>query len=330
VVKQNLFKKFILLILGSNLVMADSIQDQLDSIILIDESYKSELKQRAVVGCDNTLQIAEIKCSKKRDTNGSTLEVVNLPKSDKKDNSKDSSKDIAMEKIQTQLNNILKQLSELQKLKENNKELREQLKKVTLIQKLVTQDKNSTKRAKEIQVIALNSDHVIVKVQEGESLSKYAQKYYGDSKKYQNILRANPNKIDKSLQIYIDDELIIPTSISYKYKEIKKITPAPVKQEIAEVIIIPKEQEKVDSNDKFEEIIIPLEDNDENIVEEVVYVEEKSIKTKVEKGVDIFQLATEYYGDEKKYYYIYNANKDIIGADLKLEDGMELNIPTIK
>jgi len=294
--------------------MSNSIQDQLDSIILIDESYKSEMQQRAIVGCDNTLQIAEAHCSKKRDGNDSTTEIENLPKSDKKDDSKDKE----MEKIKSQLNDILKQLAELQKVKENNKELREELKKVTLIQKLVNKDEISTKRAKEIKVLEINDDYVVIKVQEGESLSKYAQKYYGNSKKYHNILRANPKKIDKSLQIYIDDELIIPTSISYKYNK-KKVTP---KEEIQERILIPE--------NNFQDMIIPLDDNEKDIVEEVAYVEEEGIMVIIEKGVDIFQLATKYYGDEKKYYYIYNSNKDIIGADLKLKEGIELKIPTIK
>jgi LysM repeat protein len=302
---KNLFKKLFLLILSSNIVISDSIQDQLDSIILIDESDKSEMQQRAVVGCDNTLKIAEVKCSKKRDTNNSTTKIENLPKSDKKDDSKD----VEMEKIKSQLNDILKQLAELQKVKENNKELREELKKVTLIQKLVNKDEKSTRRAKEIKVLQVNRDHVIIKVQEGESLSKYAQKYYGNSKKYHNILRANPDKIDKSLQIYIDDALIIPTSISYRYKEIT-ITPIEEKE--------------------FQETIIPLEENEIDIVEEVIYVEEEPLVIKVKKGVDIFQLALEHYGDEKQYYYIYNANRGIIGANLKLKEGMELQIPIIK
>jgi hypothetical protein len=311
---KNLFKKLFLLILGSSIVMSDSIQDQIDSIILIDESYKSEMQQRAVVGCDNTLQIAEVKCSKKRDTNSSIVKITTLPKSDKRDDSKD----VEMEKIKSQLSDILKQLAELQKVKENNKELREQLKKVTLIQKLVSKDDSSTRRAKEIKVIQVNSDHVIIRVQEGESLSKYAQKYYGNSKKYHNILRANPDKIDKSLQIYIDDELIIPTSISYKYREIKT---TPTKEEI----ITPLQKENL-----FQETIIPLEENENNIVEEIIYLEEKPLITKVKKGVDIFQLAVEHYGDEKQYYNIYNSNRDIIGADMKLKEGMELRIPTIK
>jgi hypothetical protein len=54
------------------------------------------------------------------------------------------------------------------------------------------------------------------------------------------------------------------------------------------------------------------------------------IKIVVEDGVDIFQLAIKYYGDRNKYKQIYLANKDIIGDNLQLTDGMSLKIPIIE
>jgi len=47
----------------------------------------------------------------------------------------------------------------------------------------------------------------------------------------------------------------------------------------------------------------------------------------VEDELDIYQLALKYYGDRDKYQQIYQANKNIIGIDLKIKDGMELKIP---
>ena len=47
----------------------------------------------------------------------------------------------------------------------------------------------------------------------------------------------------------------------------------------------------------------------------------------VEDEIDIFQLALKYYGDRDKYKLIYLTNKDIIGDDLKIIDGMSLKIP---
>ncbi|SFV51514.1 hypothetical protein MNB_SV-12-778 [hydrothermal vent metagenome] len=51
------------------------------------------------------------------------------------------------------------------------------------------------------------------------------------------------------------------------------------------------------------------------------------IEIVVEDGIDIYQLALRYYGDEKEYKQIYLANQNRIGKDLKLEDGMLLQIP---
>jgi hypothetical protein len=50
----------------------------------------------------------------------------------------------------------------------------------------------------------------------------------------------------------------------------------------------------------------------------------------VEDGVDIFQLAVKYYGDRDKYKQIYLTNRDTIGENLQLTDGMSLKIPIIE
>jgi len=51
------------------------------------------------------------------------------------------------------------------------------------------------------------------------------------------------------------------------------------------------------------------------------------IEIVVENELDIYQLALKYYGNRDKYQQIYQANKNIIGIDLKIKDGMELKIP---
>jgi len=50
----------------------------------------------------------------------------------------------------------------------------------------------------------------------------------------------------------------------------------------------------------------------------------------VEDEVDIFQLAVKYYGDRDKYKQIYLTNRDTIGENLQLTDGMSLKIPIIE
>ncbi len=66
------------------------------------------------------------------------------------------------------------------------------------------------------------------------------------------------------------------------------------------------------------------------------YIEEKSvaqaisstwIEIVVEDEVDIFQLALKYYGDRDKYKQIYLTNRDTIGDDLQIKNGMSLKIP---
>jgi len=45
--------------------------------------------------------------------------------------------------------------------------------------------------------LKLGVDYIIVKVKKGDTLSKYAKRYYGDDKKYYRIYRANRDKIKK-------------------------------------------------------------------------------------------------------------------------------------
>jgi hypothetical protein len=47
----------------------------------------------------------------------------------------------------------------------------------------------------------------------------------------------------------------------------------------------------------------------------------------VEDGVNIFELALKYYGDREEYKEIYQYNKDTIGENLEIVDGMLLKIP---
>jgi len=51
------------------------------------------------------------------------------------------------------------------------------------------------------------------------------------------------------------------------------------------------------------------------------------IEVQVENDVDIYQLALRYYKDKQEYKQIYVANRDVIGRDLKLRNGMSLKIP---
>jgi len=49
-----------------------------------------------------------------------------------------------------------------------------------------------------------------VTVKRGDTLSKYAKRYYGDRNSYYKIYRANRDKIGKDLMLHIGDRIIIP------------------------------------------------------------------------------------------------------------------------
>ena len=50
----------------------------------------------------------------------------------------------------------------------------------------------------------------IHKVEKGETLSKISKKYYGDANKYQEIFKANTDKLKNPDLIQIGQELVIP------------------------------------------------------------------------------------------------------------------------
>lgn len=54
------------------------------------------------------------------------------------------------------------------------------------------------------------------------------------------------------------------------------------------------------------------------------------VEVMVEDGLDIYQLAVKYYGDRSKYREIYSANRNVIGKNLKIYDGMSLKIPMLE
>ncbi|MCK4441905.1 MAG: LysM peptidoglycan-binding domain-containing protein [Sulfurovaceae bacterium] len=199
-----LFKKLptLLFVIFSSTSMADNLQDQIDNIVLTDETKNSLMKQDKIIGCDDSLKINELKCSKDRTP-------------------EDRDKDI--DEIKSQLSSILEQLAQLKQEKDSY--IKES--KFTTIQQNITklripQKTQSYSKHKEIKVLETHENFVIVEVQSGESLSKYAQKYYGDSRKYYKIYKANQDKISKNLQIFIGDKLIVPTSDLYEYNIFEK------------------------------------------------------------------------------------------------------------
>ena len=117
---------------------------------------------------------------------------------------------------------------------------------------------------------------------------------------------------------------------------------------IDEVLIIDEEEENrnipkkiIDDNDDDEEKKVQKKSLDEVVIDEIVVDEQGEseenkkdknswVETRIGKGIDIYQLAQKYYGNTQEYQRIYNANKALIGKDLKLKEGTSLKIPITK
>jgi len=62
-----------------------------------------------------------------------------------------------------------------------------------------------------IELLDANDQWIKIRIKEGDTLSRYAEKYYGDANKYMIIYDANREKISDDFTIYVDSILKIPT-----------------------------------------------------------------------------------------------------------------------
>jgi predicted nuclease with TOPRIM domain len=229
--------KKMLFIAGIALYSTHLVANELDAlgdIQLVDESDKSALFQKGpIIGCSDHKK-KEMTCSKKPED----VILSQLPTSQQLDE-KDLDNEEDSNEIKNQLKSILAELSALKEKQKANKntitELRslvkvlsnkkpiqakEKLKLVKIAIKKIQPKKSKVYKQtlirKPIKEVEVFDDHVVIEVQNNESLSTYAQVYYNDNTQYYRIYKANKNKINKNLQIIIGDRLIIPGASSYK------------------------------------------------------------------------------------------------------------------
>jgi len=78
----------------------------------------------------------------------------------------------------------------------------------------ITPKKSQSKRAtiirRKIKEISRTENSVLIEVQKNESLSTYAEAYYGDNRKYYRIFHANKHILPASMILVIGDRLTIP------------------------------------------------------------------------------------------------------------------------
>lgn len=221
--KHKLFGSLLVYALLNTTLMAEEPE-----IELIDESSKSTLFQNqkiegTVVGCNDHALKKEMNCAKK--PKDAILSQLPTSQQIKDTNLKN---DDEREEIKMQLANILRELNSLKKAQKEDRKTIQNLK--SIIQELTTKKASKENLQQEIQSIrpkkskspfptlikkqlkeiSRTESSVIVEVQKNESLSTYAEAYYGDNRKYYKIYKANKNIIPPSLMIVIGQRLTIP------------------------------------------------------------------------------------------------------------------------
>jgi Mor family transcriptional regulator len=214
----------VLLLSLSTFCMASESEDL--EIKLVDDSNKSDLKQEHIVGCNDHVKKKELTCSKEPEE----IILSKLPTSSQLDET-DFDREKDLEKIKAQLNDVMEELAKLKKAREQDKKIIEKLS--SLIDVLSKEKESERKKRvvkseienivkknvkkrhskyipKKIKILERYDDYVLIEVQKGESLSSYAEAFYGDQNKYYRIYKANRNRISKNMEVIIGDRLIIP------------------------------------------------------------------------------------------------------------------------
>ena len=223
--KKTLLNATLLCILFNAQAMAEELE-----IKLIDASAESALFQHgkiegSIIGCDDNALKKELTCAKKpKDAILSKLpSSKQIEKTDLKDDNERS-------QIKLQLANILQELNQLKQAQKADRETISVLRgviadlaptKAPILKKgiqnrikEITPKRSTHKQAtiirKKIKEISRTEDAVVIEVQNNESLSTYAQAYYGDNRKYYRIFKANKHILPASMILTIGDHLTIP------------------------------------------------------------------------------------------------------------------------
>ena len=212
----------LVLVFGGKCIADDELE-----INIVDESEKSALFQKGegIVGCTDFSLKQEESCAKKPkdvilDKLPTSAQLTDTNLEDEK----------GSEEIKDKLLDIIEELKQLKLEQKENRETIKELKglvhvlsnkkahkkaavlkkSIKNIQKKKASKKESTLIRKPIKEISRTDTEVIVEVQSNESLSTYAQAYYGNNRLYYKIYKANKDKIPSNLQITIGSHLRIP------------------------------------------------------------------------------------------------------------------------
>jgi len=160
----------------------------------------------------------------------------------------------------------------------------------------------------------------------------------------ENLKKFKQEKNNKIITLNQELNLLKKEFSRYKQEKEKKIQEMNHKIKRFKKKLTKKSQvkvEKVTFNSKKPPIIVPT------FVPKIKEVKSEIVKPKIDKisnnmpkvtnlpwveiivedGLDIYQLALKYYGDENKYKYIYAANQQTLQNNFEITDGMSLKIP---
>lgn len=225
-------KKFVPIVMlslavASSTLVADELEDM--EISLTDDRASSTFKQTGpIVGCDDNAPKKEMSCAKEP----AEAILSKLPTSTQID-SADFDKEEDLDAIKQQLASIVNELNTLKEQRAKDQETIGQLqgmiqvlsdkKATTATQKsaVVKQEiqtivetkipkKKSDYISGDIKVLEEHGDYVLIEVQNNESLSSYAEAFYGDKTKYYQIYKANKDVIPDNLEVIIGTQLKIP------------------------------------------------------------------------------------------------------------------------
>jgi len=212
----------LVLVFGGKCIAEDDLE-----INIVDESDKSALFQKGekIMGCTDFSLKKEESCAKKPQD----VILDKLPTSEQLSDSNLENKEKS-EDIKEQLLEVIEELKQLKLEQKENRETIKELKRlvktfttqkghkkvavlkkgITKIQKKKRPKTEATLIRKPIKEISRTDTEAIVEVQNNESLSTYAQAYYGNNRLYYRIYKANKDKIPSNLQITIGSHLRIP------------------------------------------------------------------------------------------------------------------------
>lgn len=170
-----------------------------------------------------------------------------------------------IEHIKHQLSTILKKLSKMEREKY-----------VGIKSKSKRAKKSRKSKKRRVKKDKKEGKYITVIVKRGDRLADYAKKYYGNSKLYYKIYRANRDKIGDDLNLKVGDRIIIPLDKDYKYKKSKHI------KKNLKIINSPKKDiellPKLNYSKAKKYIATPKRDIDIQMLDKPVYIESESNK----------------------------------------------------